>query len=233
MANLSTAGHDATVMSCLALPGGHTMLRLQSPALAESAYCGSYFSIAGQWWPTLRVDTDQGWIELYCHDHAPTLHHGEIISLPGPHGEPLVPDPARPRVLLLGEGPGIGVMVHLADQLRRTGGYLPLVLLATANDFPFQPRPSRFIVPGVPAEMIAAMPLLEDWGIASRLCCPEWLPGCHEGTLVELTEDWLVSARQIRDRTMLLASVSLPVRAHLEALAAHHDVVMHCTSLLD
>ncbi|NNJ72877.1 MAG: hypothetical protein HKP09_06820, partial [Enterobacterales bacterium] len=34
--------------------------------------------------------------------------------------------------------------------------------------------------------MIAAVPLLEDLGIASRLCCDEFQPGCFEGSLTDL-----------------------------------------------
>lgn len=104
-----------------------------------------------------------------------------------------VPDPARPRVLLLGEGAGIAPVVELAGTLRylASEGFRPLVLLGAEERFPFRPRPSRILVPGMPEGVIAAAPLLEEWGIASRLASRAGLPGCHEGTAVDLAESWL------------------------------------------
>jgi dihydroorotate dehydrogenase electron transfer subunit len=35
------------------------------------------------------------------------------------------------------------------------------------------------------------MPLLEEWGIASRLASTADLPGCFEGAVTELADAWL------------------------------------------
>ena len=37
------------------------------------------------------------------------------------------------------------------------------------------------------------MPLLEEWGIASRLASTADLPGCFEGTVTDLADAWLSS----------------------------------------
>jgi dihydroorotate dehydrogenase electron transfer subunit len=37
------------------------------------------------------------------------------------------------------------------------------------------------------------MPLLEEWGIASRLASTADLPGCFEGTVTDLADAWLRS----------------------------------------
>jgi dihydroorotate dehydrogenase electron transfer subunit len=37
------------------------------------------------------------------------------------------------------------------------------------------------------------MPLLEEWGIASRLASTADLPGCFEGTVTDLADVWLSS----------------------------------------
>jgi dihydroorotate dehydrogenase electron transfer subunit len=69
----------------------------------------------------------------------------------------------------------------------------PLVLLGSDTLFPFRPRPSVIIVPGIPTGIIACMPLLEEWGIASRLASTADLPGCFEGTVTALADAWLSS----------------------------------------
>src|ERR1700722_18226857 len=65
----------------------------------------------------------------------------------------------------------------------RTVPLRPLVLLGSDTSFPFRPRPSVIIVPGIPTGVIACMPLLEEWGIASRLASTLDLPGCFEGAV--------------------------------------------------
>jgi dihydroorotate dehydrogenase electron transfer subunit len=119
----------------------------------------------------------------------------------------------RPRRLLIGEGAGIGPTLFLAEQMRAQPGaravppadaalassadstvpWRPLVLLGSDAPFPFRPRPSVIVVPGIPTGVIACMPLLEEWGIASRLASTADLPGCFEGTVTELADAWLSS----------------------------------------
>ena len=70
----------------------------------------------------------------------------------------------------------------------------PLVLLgSTGLPFPFRPRPSVIVVPGIPTGVIACMPLLEEWGVASRLASTLDLPGCFEGSVIALADTWLGS----------------------------------------
>jgi dihydroorotate dehydrogenase electron transfer subunit len=121
---------------------------------------------------------------------------------------------------LIGEGAGIGPTLYLAEQLRAqpegrasaaapapataspaaidapstpTAPLKPLVLLGSDTPFPFRPRPSVIVVPGIPTGVIACMPLLEEWGIASRLASTTDLPGCFEGTVTALADAWLNS----------------------------------------
>jgi dihydroorotate dehydrogenase electron transfer subunit len=57
--------------------------------------------------------------------------------------------------------------------------------------FPFQARPSEILVDGIPDGVIAAMPLLEDWHVASRLSSLQGYPGCFEGYITDLARHWL------------------------------------------
>lgn len=117
---------------------------------------------------------------------------GEKLDIMGPIGKPFEPHMERPRPLLIGGGVGIPPMIFLADRLRAIkGAYSPLVIMGSEVPFPFQSRPSQIMVPGMPAEVIAAMPLLEDWGIASRLASLQGYAGCFEGYVTDLARHWL------------------------------------------
>ncbi len=86
-------------------------------------------------------------------------------------------------------------MIFLADALRRRGDarWRPLVLMGSEIPFPFRARPSTLLIPGMPAGVIAGMPLLEDWGVPSRLASLAGFPGCYEGYVTALAEHWLAT----------------------------------------
>jgi dihydroorotate dehydrogenase electron transfer subunit len=120
----------------------------------------------------------------------------DAVRLLGPGGHPVWVHANRPRVLLIGEGPGIGPTLYLAEQLHSQPAdacWQPVVLLGSDTPFPFRPRPSVIVVPGIPTGVIACMPLLEEWGTASRLASPSDFPGCFEGPVTELADAWLGS----------------------------------------
>ena len=94
--------------------------------------------------------------------------------------------------MLLGGGVGIPPMVFLADRLRQLGhSGRTRAILGSEVPFPFRPRPSEILWPGLPGGAIAAMPLLEDWGIASRLTSRAEIPGAFPGFVTDLARAWL------------------------------------------
>ncbi|MEQ8938734.1 MAG: dihydroorotate dehydrogenase electron transfer subunit, partial [Gammaproteobacteria bacterium] len=110
----------------------------------------------------------------------------------GPIGQPFKLDDYRKRPLLIGGGVGIPPMVFLAEHLKRTQKHLkPLVIMGSEIPFPFETRPSQIMLPQLPAEVIACMPLLEDWGIPSRLTSLQGYPGCFDGYVTDLARHWL------------------------------------------
>ena len=83
-------------------------------------------------------------------------------------------------------------MVYLADALREVkGAYEPFVIMGSEVPFPFKAQPSKFIVPGMPNDVTAAMPLMEDWDVPSRLASLQGYPGCYEGYVTDLARAWL------------------------------------------
>jgi dihydroorotate dehydrogenase electron transfer subunit len=157
----------------------------------------------------MRAHAGAGWIELLYKVVGAGLHAlaarktGDELSVLGPIGRPFVPHAGRPRALLLGGGVGIPPMVFLAERLsarnRDSGGagnathWKPLVLMGSEVPFPFRTRPSKIILPAMPAGTLACMPLLEEWGVPCRLASCNDFPGCFAGFVTELADVWLAS----------------------------------------
>jgi dihydroorotate dehydrogenase electron transfer subunit len=194
------------VLSQLAYDAEQFVLRIAAPKCAAHAAPGSFAHLRCD--PALpmrrplsimRSSAAEGWIEILYKVVGPGLHAlaarkaGDEISVLGPIGRPFVAHPDRPRALLLGGGVGIPPMVFLAERLRAERSFKPLVLMGSEVPFPFRSRPSTLIVPGIPAGAIGCMPLLEEWGITSRLASRADLPGCFPGFVTELAEAWLAS----------------------------------------
>jgi len=195
---------DALVLSHDRHAGNQYVLRVSAPQCATHARPGSFAHV--QCTPTLplrrplsimRADPAKGWIEFLYKDVGSGTHAlsgrmtGETINLIGPVGMPFKPDRSRPRTLLLGGGVGMPPMIFLADSLRHDRQWRPLVLMGSEVPFPFPSRPSRILVPGVNSDVIAAMPLLDDWGVPSRLASLQGYPGCFQGYITDLARCWL------------------------------------------
>jgi dihydroorotate dehydrogenase electron transfer subunit len=98
---------------------------------------------------------------------------------------------SQPRIdLLIATGVGYTPIVSAAMGLSDAQAVKALVLFG-GEDFAFRARPSTILVPHMPAGVIAAVPKLEEFGIASRLASTMGLPGCFDGTVIELAEQWL------------------------------------------
>jgi dihydroorotate dehydrogenase electron transfer subunit len=200
---------DGTLLSQQEFAGGQFVIRLQAPKCAAAATPGSFAHLTcdperpmRRPLSLMRVDPRAGWIEILYKIVGPGLAAlsqqpiGATISVLGPIGQGFVARPERPRTLLVGGGVGIPPMVFLAESLkarRNEAAWQPLVLMGSEIEFPFRARPSKILVPGVPAEAIACMPLLDDWGIASRLASFGGFPGCFHGYVTDLAAQWLGS----------------------------------------
>ncbi len=224
---------DAELLGQQAWPGGQFVLHLKSAAIAARAEPGSFVHLGCD--PDLpmrrplsiqRADPATGTVEILYKVVGAGLRAlsrlapGARISCLGPIGRGFAPDAARPRALLLGGGVGMPPIVFLAERLRAAGGPLPLVLLGSELPFPFRPRPSTILVPDIPAGAIAAMPLLEEWGVPSRLATLAGFAGCFPGFVTELAAAWLSSlpAAELA-RVALYACGPTPMLAAVARLA--------------
>jgi dihydroorotate dehydrogenase electron transfer subunit len=179
----------------------------------------------------MRSSAKAGWVELLYKRVGKGTRllsqrmTGEKISLLGPIGNPFKASPGRTKPLLIGGGVGMPPMVFLADALRRKAEIQPFVILGSEVPFPFEPIPSKIIIPGLPDGVIASMPLLDDWGIGCRLASLQGYAGCFQGYVTELAERWIGSLnRQARAQVEIFACGPHPMLEAVARLAATHDI---------
>lgn len=197
---------QAEIISHESFEGDQYLLRLQAPECAAHARPGSFAHL--QCSPQrplrrpisiMRASPADGWVDfLYKRvGRGTTLLSertvGESISIMGPIGNPFQVHPERPRPLLIGGGVGLPPMVFLAETLYRNQEIKPFVILGSEVPFPFKPRPSATIITGIPKDVIAGMPLLEDWEVPNRLTSLQGFPGCFQGYVTDLARHWLDS----------------------------------------
>lgn len=198
----------AEVLAHERFAGDQFVLTLKAPKCARAAAPGSFVHLScDEQVPMrrplsiMRAHPERGSIEVLYKIVGPGLgalaarRVGESINALGPIGNGFVPHRERPRTLLVGGGVGIPPMVFLAERLREdtSAPWKPLVLMGSEIPFPFRARPSTILVPGMPEGVIACMPLLDEWGIPSRLTSLAGYAGCHEGYVTDLAATWLAS----------------------------------------
>ena len=199
---------DAEIVSHEAFEGQQFILKLKAPKCAKRAQAGAFVHLTcDESLPMrrplsiMRADAQRETIDVLYKivGHGLELlsrkKPGERISCLGPIGNGFVPHIDRPLTLLVGGGVGIPPMIFLAEELRtRTDApWQPLVLMGSEIPFPFRTKPSTILVPGIPDGAIACMPMLDEWGVASRLASFAGFPGCFEGYVTDLAAAWLQS----------------------------------------
>jgi dihydroorotate dehydrogenase electron transfer subunit len=229
---------QAEILHHDAHPGDQHVLRVHAPRAARTARPGSFAHVRCD--PDLpmrrplslmRADADAGWLDMLYKvvgDGTARLARrrpGETLDLMAPIGRSFSPDPSRPRALLLGGGVGLPPMVFLAESMHREGTARPVVFLGSEVPFPFPARPSRVLLPQLPDGVIASMPLLDDWGVPSRLASLQGYSGCHDGYVTDLARHWLDALDDAeRDEVTLYACGPEPMLAAAAALARDYSL---------
>ena len=231
---------DAEVRGHQEFPGRQYVIRLHAPCCAAAAVPGSFAHLSCDAELPMRrplsimlADATAGTIDILYKvvglglDKLSRQRVGTRLSLLGPIGRGFTASADRPRSLLIGGGVGIPPMIFLADVLRRRtdARWQPLVLMGSEIPFPFRARPSTLLIPAMPAGVIAGMPLLEDWGVPSRLASLAGFPGCYEGYVTALAEVWLAALEpQALGETAIYACGPTPMLKAVAGLARRYGV---------
>ena len=226
---------DGEVLSIDAWPGEQFVMRIRAPKCAAAARPGTFVHIncdatlpMRRPLSIMRVVDDA--IEVLYKIVGEGLHllaakrAGDRISVLGPIGQPFRPSPDRPNTLLIGGGVGIPPMVFLAESLR-AAPWQPLAILGSEIPFPFELQASTFSTPWLDESTSSSMPLLEEWGVPSRLTSLAGFEGCYRGFVTDLADRWLQSVdAATRAATEIFACGPTPMLRAVADLAARHDL---------
>jgi len=181
---------------------GYYLLRLHAPELITQVQIGqqlqlSYEQTLFPLLPIGRLHPHQGWIDIF---YPETPHIALITQL---RQLPISSSLHCTRItgtalhwqtdapcLIMAEEHALGSIMGIAAQLKQQKHRTNLTLLTLTDTPPFTPCPSRLIVPSLPVDAIAALPLLEDWQLASRLVHSDAV-GCFSGEIQQLAAQWL------------------------------------------
>ncbi len=185
------------------MPEQQYVLRLNAPKCAQHARAGNFVHLQcdpqlsmRRPYSIMRTDKNTTSIDILYKvvgqggEFLATRKVGDTILCLGPIGNEFSLGEGTMHPLLLGGGVGIPPMIFFADELRNNFNVHPFVIMGSEIPFPFNAQPSKILVQNVPSDVIAAMPLLDDWGIASRLTSKQDYPGCFNGYVHELAEHW-------------------------------------------
>ncbi len=209
---------DAEIVAHVGYPDQQHIMRLHAPLTVATAQPGNFVHLQcdallplRRPMSIMRVDRQRGWLEVLYKatgDGSRCLAQhtvGEAVSVIGPIGVPFKLEHYRRYPLLVGGGVGIPPMIFLAEHINATQTDIqPLTLMGSEIPFPFSAKPSTIMVNGIPPEVTASIPLLEDLGLPSRLASQQAYTGCYDGYVTGLADHWLRSLN-----TQTLAEVEL------------------------
>ena len=237
---------DARVTEVRTFPGQQYILRLHSPQTARHAVPGSFVHIRcddaipmRRPLSIMRASAADGWIEVLFKivgSGLRSLGHkepGDHVSLVGPIGKGFEPSPGRPHALLIGGGVGIPPMIFLAERMQADRfDWQTLVLMGSEIPFPFELGESAIPTEWLGKEFVAAMPLMEDWRIPSRLASLAAGNGVFRGYVSDLARKCL-EARTDADlsQTEIFTCGPKPMLEAVTALA--RDFGVPCQASLE
>ncbi|EIJ41207.1 hypothetical protein BegalDRAFT_0285 [Beggiatoa alba B18LD] len=229
---------STTVLLNTPMSNGYSLLRLSClPELfpqTTSTLC--FIFIDKQLLAVMQVFPQQSAVEVLCLENARyqrgTEHKARFISIP----IPTIETTAIP--LFIAEDIYIGALVFFLQQqgLQRLRTTQSLCLLYTNQYFPFNQRPSLIHCPAMPHGVIGAMPLLDDWGIVSRLASEQELIGCYEGHISHLLRYYLNEQNKFstdyRYHLYCIGSSELSQRVQQDLTLLTHPKVVTFTNLI-
>ena len=228
---------DGEILRVDAFPGEQFIMRIRAPKCAAAARPGSFVHITcDESLPMRRplsiMRASGDWVEILYKIVGNGLRllsrkqPGDAVSVLGPIGRPFRLSPEGPNALLIGGGVGIPPMVYIADWIRKDPtGWKPFAILGSEIPFPFELHKSALDVAGIPDHVNGTMPLLESWGIPTRLTSLQGFEGCFDGYVTVLADAWLeaLPLEELR-KVEIFACGPTPMLRAVSDLAARHDL---------
>jgi dihydroorotate dehydrogenase electron transfer subunit len=241
---------NAEVLEQTAYPSEQFILRLFAPECAKRAIPGSFVHIRcdadipmRRPLSIMRADVAEGWIEVLYKIVGTgllalsRLKPGESVNILGPIGNGFASDPKRPLAVLIGGGVGIPPLLFLGEHLHSlfqdTGAWgaspeipgRPVAFFGSEIPFPFVLEENARPLPGAPTDATAAIKLMEDWTIPSRLATTAGYSGCYDGYVTDLAKLWLESLdTDMLERVLIYACGPEPMLRAVTTLAREFAV---------
>jgi dihydroorotate dehydrogenase electron transfer subunit len=228
---------DGEILRVDTFRGDQFIMRIRAPKCAAAAQPGSFVHITcDESLPMRRplsiMRAGDDWIEILYKIVGNGLRllsqkqPGDAVSVLGPIGQPFCLSPERPNTLLIGGGVGIPPMVYIADWIRQDAAdWKPFAILGSEIPFPFELQESALEVPGIPDDVNSTMPLLEGWGIPTRLTSLQGYAGCFDGYVTVLADAWLEALPlEELQKVEIFACGPTPMLRAVADLAARHDL---------
>ncbi|MEM7540388.1 MAG: dihydroorotate dehydrogenase electron transfer subunit [Pseudomonadota bacterium] len=226
---------EGEVLHNQALDDQQFLIRVSAPEIVAHALPGHFVHIQcsaslplRRPMSIMRIGPKQGWFEFLFKIHGRGTEQlarsvsGEKVSCLGPIGVPFRLQGYQARPVLIGGGVGIPPMIFLAEHMRNLNNVSPVVMMGSEINFPFTVKPSKLLLPDAPAEAIACMPLLDDWGIPSRLATHSGFAGCYEGFVTDLARAYI--SQQEQESLEIFACGPTPMLKAVRELALDFDL---------
>ena len=230
---------DATLISSVEWPDDQYVLRLHAPMCASTALAGSFAHLQcddgipmRRPLSIMRASPGEGWIEVLFKIIGDGLRalgaakEGDSVSVIGPIGKGFEAHKHLGNRVLIGGGVGIPPMIFLAEQLLAENvDQKPMVFMGSEIPFPFDVTGSSLATEWLTADIISAMPLMENWGVTSRLATLAGYEGCFDGYVTDLAKIYLdsLSEDELR-RTEIFSCGPTPMLKSVAVLAAIYNV---------
>ena len=243
MTSASIYAEHARILVHEALPAEQYLLRLEAPQCAQSILPGNFIHLSCSRNPfelkrpfsVLRSSNKDGWIEiLYKVVGKGTLELkkakvNDILHCMGPIGNAFTLSESTKHPLLLGGGVGIPPILFFTEYLYKNKSsneaIQPFTIMGSEIPFPFKVQPSKILIDGIPTNTIAAMTLLEDLSIPSRLTSKQGYSGCFDGYIHELADIWIQSlSTDQKAEVEIFACGPTPMLAAVAKLSKKHEI---------
>lgn len=188
------------------LVNGYSELVIRAPAFG-TALPGHFIFLAEKY-PYYLLNQQDETISLIVKQHDDLdFNNINTLLVSSLQGTALAPPINEDFNLILTDEAALNAVIFY---LKRFKTQFEGLVLIGGKHFPFRPCPSRLLIPGLPNDVIAALPLFEDWRIAHRLASTHSQPGCFHGSVQDLGAYWLNHTKIAKPlKTLYIAAPSV------------------------
>lgn len=187
-------GSNKVKFNVMPLANQFVLLQLEMPQLAQKAQPGHFVAIENRYRCYIMGQQNDK-VEIILPPFIAGIALNKTIEVSSLRGQPLEKPLPNTFNLFFIENDALSAVIFYLKKYRHQ--FKGLILIGTSDRFPFIPCPSRQMIFGMPPQVIASIPLLEDWHIPHRLASLQDMPGCFQGTLETLSREWLKSNQNL------------------------------------